>query len=246
MTKRLHSEAGEPPLGVLMLDHDLVRPPGDVGNPATFPFPTRQKTVGGVSLERLIHQGDLSILEPLVNAARELVEEGAWGITTGCGFFAIFQPEMAAALAVPVFLSGLLQIPFAQRIVGPEARVGVLTAHAGRLTREHLLLAGMDPARPAAVMGLENEPNFHRGVLLPGQGLDMEAVEREVVAKARELAAEEGVRALVLECTNLPPYARAIRAATGLPVFDVTTMIEHVRSSLFGREFGEKEAGRAA
>jgi len=33
------------------------------------------------------------------------------------------------------------------------------------------------------------------------------------------------VRAIVLECTNLPPYADAVRDATGLPVHDITTLV---------------------
>ena len=33
------------------------------------------------------------------------------------------------------------------------------------------------------------------------------------------------IAAIVLECTNMPPYADAVRAATGLPVHDITTLI---------------------
>jgi hypothetical protein len=31
--------------------------------------------------------------------------------------------------------------------------------------------------------------------------------------------------AIVLECTNMPPYADLIRSVTGLPVYDLTTLV---------------------
>lgn len=34
------------------------------------------------------------------------------------------------------------------------------------------------------------------------------------------------------ECTNLPPYAVAVQAATGRPVFDAVTLIEWLRSAV--------------
>jgi Asp/Glu/hydantoin racemase len=61
------------------------------------------------------------------------------------------------------------------------------------------------------------------------------------VIKARELAAPDEdhrpVGAIVLECTNLPPYAAAVQEAVRLPVYDVTTMIEHLHSALVRRRF---------
>ena len=92
--------AQNPPLGVVMLDHDLVRPPGDVGNPATFPFPTLHRVIKGVSLERLLNR-DPAILKTLIAAGQELEQAGAWGLASGCGFFVVFQAQVAAALEHP-------------------------------------------------------------------------------------------------------------------------------------------------
>ncbi len=225
-----------PPLGVLMLEHEITRPPGDVGNPASFPFPVRYRTVTGVPLDRLL-AGDPTILEPLLEAGRELQAQGVWGITSGCGFFVLFQERLAARLEVPVFLSSLLQIPLAQAVVGPEAKVGVLTAHAGRLGQEHLLAAGMDPARPVEVVGLEDRPAFAGAILKQRGEYRGREIEAEVTAAARELARRPGMAALVLECTNLPPFALAIQRATGLPVFDLTTLVGHAFAARFRRPF---------
>jgi hypothetical protein len=63
--------------------------------------------------------------------------------------------------------------------------------------------------------------------------LDRAAVERETLAAGRTLVErypEVGV--VVLECTNLPPYAAALRRALGLPVYDVLDMLRLFRAGL--------------
>lgn len=42
---------------------------------------------------------------------------------------------------------------------------------------------------------------------------------------------------IVLECTNMPPYARAVGEAAGRPVYNITTLAETVMSSLIRTEF---------
>jgi hypothetical protein len=223
--------AAEAPLGVLMLDHRLTRPPGDPGNPRSFPFPVLIRELPGISLERLLAR-DPALLGPLVKAGRGLAARGAWGITSGCGFFVIFQREMARAMPVPVFLSSLLQLPLAQAAVGPEASVGILTAHAGRLTEAHLEAAGRLPWGRVTVVGLEDRPHFAEGVLKSQGRYDVEGIRREVVSAARELMGRDpALGALVLECTNLPPFARDVQVATGLPVYDITTLVHLAKAA---------------
>ena len=233
-----------PPVGILMLDHALTRPPGDPGNQATFSFPVIHRTVRGVSLKRLLDR-DPEILNPLVEAAEALLRQGAGAISSGCGFFIYFQRELSQHLSVPVMLSSLLQIPTVQQFLGPDQRIGVLTAHSERLTREHLLKAGMKPSKPVKVLGLQDEPFFHQAVLVENGTLHADKVQAEVVAKARELIQPDAtgarVGAVIFECTNLPPYAAAVQAAVKLPVFDITTMIESLYAALARRKF---EPGR--
>jgi hypothetical protein len=219
-------------IGILMMDTAIRRIPGDVGNPATFPFPVLRRTVPGAGFERLIRQRDPSLLAPLVEAGGALVQQGARALTTSCGFVILFQEELAAALPVPVFTSSLLQLPLVQRTLGPHRRVGVITADAANLTAQHLLKAGGDPTR-LTVRGLEEQPRF-REAIFGGCGLiDPQGVEAEVVALARRMTAEDpAIGALVLECTNLPPYAEAVQKAVSLPVYDIVTLIRHLHSAL--------------
>lgn len=59
--------------------------------------------------------------------------------------------------------------------------------------------------------------------------LDPQAAEAEMVHVAQRLIADHPeTGAIVLECTNMPPYAWAVQQATGLPVFDIVTLTHWV------------------
>ena len=47
-----------------------------------------------------------------------------------------------------------------------------------------------------------------------------------------ERAKHPRIRAVLLECTELPPYADAVRAATGLPVLDAITMVDFFHAAV--------------
>ena len=51
------------------------------------------------------------------------------------------------------------------------------------------------------------------------------------------VTADTAIRTILLECSNLPPYAAAVQAAVGLPVYDFVTMLHHVRATLVRTPF---------
>jgi hypothetical protein len=221
---------GNPWLGILMLETRFERVPGDIGHPASFDFPVRYRVVAGASPQRVVREGDASLLQPFIDAGRALAAEGAAAIATSCGFLVQFQRELQAALPVPVWTSSLLALPVLQR-AGP---VGVVTIDAAALGSAHLRAAGADPATP--VEGVAPGCHLQRALLDGDVALDTAKAERDVVAAALRLVARRpDLRALVLECTNMPPYADAVRAATGLPVHDIRTML-HDRWHALARE----------
>jgi hypothetical protein len=225
-------------IGILMMDARIERIPGDVGNPATFPFPVSCRKVHGATLKRLISDRDPSLLGPFIQAGWELVREGVQALTTTCGFMILFQQELAREFPVPVFTSSLLQLPFIERTLRPDDRIGVLTADAGNLTPEHLQRAGGDVSR-ITIFGLENQPYFREAIFAGTGHIDPAKVRSEVVRQSeRMLAADNRIRSILLECSNLPPYAAAVQEAVGLPVYDFTTMIFHVYMALTRRPFG--------
>jgi hypothetical protein len=226
-----------PAIGILVMDARIERIPGDVGNPATFPFPVLCRTVAGATLQRLIAERDPSLLGPFIAAGRELVREGAKALTTTCGFMILFQEDLAREFPVPVCTSSLLQLPFIERTLGPLGRVGVLTADASNLTAEHLRRAGGDPER-ITIAGLEKEPAFREAIFSGTGRIDPAAIQAEVVRQTERLVTEnERIAAILFECANLPPYAAAVQKAVGLPVYDFTTMVCHVHAALVRTAF---------
>ena len=204
-------------LGVLMLDTRFPRIVGDIGHPATFAFATRHEVVPGASAQRVVRGRDPALLVPFIAAARRLVQAGATAVTTSCGFLVVFQRELQAALSVPVWTSSLLLLP-------ALPRAGVVTVDAAALAVEHLRAAGADPATP--VEGLAPGCAFQRTLLDDLPALDVDDARRQVVAAAtRLLQREPALDDIVLECTNMPPYAEAVRQATGRRVHDITTLI---------------------
>lgn len=225
------------PLGILMLEARFPRIPGDMGNGTTWPFPVLYHVVRGASPEKVVLQGARGLLPDFIAGARELVRLGAEAITTNCGFLSLYQQELAAAAGVPVATSALLQVPWVQATLPAGRRVGVVTISASTLTPAHLEAAGAPPDTPVA--GTENGREFFR-VLVKAENDDMDiaAAERDVVDAGKELVARHPeVGAIVLECTNMPPYAAALQSGTGLPVYDIYSMITWFHAGLRPRVF---------
>jgi Asp/Glu/hydantoin racemase len=226
------------PLGILMLEARFPRIPGDMGNGTTWPFPVLFRVVRGADPERVVLQGARGLLPDFIAAARDLVDLGAEAITTNCGFLSLFQRELAEAVNVPVATSSLMQVPWVQATLPPGKRVGVITVSRGSLTDAHLDAAGVP--RDVPVVGTEGGREFFR-VLIKAEKTDMDVAlaEADIVAAGRDLVARHPeVGAIVLECTNMPPYAAALREAVGLPVYDIYSMITWFHAGLRPRRFG--------
>lgn len=206
-------------LGVVMLDTRFPRPPGDVGHPRTFPVPVRRLVVEGAFPRRVVASAAAlrasGLHRRFMAAMRQLEAQGARALTTSCGFLVLLQEELQAAVQVPVVSSTLLQLP---ALLAAESQVGVLTISAAHLTRDYLLAAGVPPDRlpDVLVQGVDPGGAFAGAILGNLPELDVAAAEEEVVAAALALQARAPrLRTLVLECTNLPPYAQVLADATG-------------------------------
>ena len=219
-------------IGILMLETIFPRIPGELGNATSFRYPVRYHIVKGASPNRVVREKDPALLEPFIKGAQELEKFGVKAITTNCGFLAQFQPEIANAVNIPFFSSSLMQIPMVYRMLRRDQKVGVLTVNSISLTPDLFKKVGVEGI-PLVVKGLENEKEFTHVMLDNIIEMDVDKARDENVKVAKELIKENpDVGAIVLECTNMPPYAKAIQEAVQLPVFDIFTLTDMVYHSL--------------
>ena len=212
------------PIGILMLEAQFPRIPGDMGNAETWPFPVLYRVVSGASPDLVVRQGAEGMLAPFIAAGQDLIRQGAEAITTNCGFLALFQKELSAALDVPVMTSSLMQVPMVEALLPPGRRAGVITISATSLTAAHLAGAGCPADLP--VIGTDPDGAFARAILNNEPEMDVSAARLDLCDAAKRMKAKHpDVGAIVLECTNMPPYQADVARKSGLPIF---SMVDYV------------------
>ena len=226
------------PVGVLALETYYGKLPGHIRNASTFRFPVTYRVIKGATAKRVVDEADPELLGPFIEAARELEQEGVMAITGSCGFLALFQEELADSVDIPVFVSSLLQIPMVGHMLRREQKVGILTAKKSKLSQAHLKAVGADMV-PVCVAGMDNQKEFC-DVVIDGsrQELDVDRLAGEVLAVVDALAGDHPeMGALVIECTDLPPFAHLIQKKLRIPVFDIITLMNMVYETLVRTEF---------
>ena len=225
------------PIGILMLETKFPRIPGEIGNATTWDFPVLYKIVKKATPDVVVRKGAAGQLEAFIQGAQELEKEGVRAITTNCGFLALFQKEMASAVNIPVFTSSLMQVPLAYVMIKPSQKVGIITIHSKSLTQKHLSCVGADKI-PQVIYGTEGEEEFSRVILDDEMELDVNKSRDELVRVSKRMLLEHPeVGAIVLECTNMPPYASAIQKEINLPIFDIYTLVIMVYHAVVKKEF---------
>jgi len=226
-------------IGILLIENFVPFIPGDVANATTYDYPVRFQRIPGLSPER-IFEHDLSFYDEVKSAAQALVKEGVRAITGDCGFLALFKERLAEDLDVPVFLSSLLQIPFISSIISKTRKLGIVTANKKALDMEIFNALGIEDKQMERIViaGLENSEHFVSAVFEENGILDTELMEKEVVEASLLLQKKNPeLGAILLECSLLPPYARAVQEATGLPVFDFVSLINYVFSAVVKKKY---------
>ncbi len=225
------------PVGVLCLESMFPKPAGHLRNPTSFKFPVVCSVVKGVDIPKLLFNPTPDLLEPFIEAARQLEKDGVKAITGSCGFLARFQPQIAAAVNVPVFMSSLVQIPLVRMFHGEAAGIGVLTASAKALTQEHFAQTGSSMDQ-VVVKGMEGFPEFWETIIEGKRNdFDMDRLENEICQAAAELVKENDLDALVLECTDLSAFSHAIQERVQVPIYDINSMVEYARYAVERRPY---------
>jgi len=221
------------PIGILCLETYYGRPPGHLRNASTFRFPVMYRIVQGATAMRVVKEADPELLNPFIRAAQELEQEGVMAITGSCGFLALFQDQLADCVNIPVFTSSLIQIPMVYRMLRRNQKVGILTASKSTLTEAHLKSVGAETV-PVCVAGMDAQKEFCEVVIEGSRNeLDVARLGEEVLAVVGGLAEDHPeMGALVIECTDLPPFAHLIQEKIHLPVFDIVTLTNMVYETL--------------
>ncbi len=223
-------------VGILMLNTQFPRIPGDIGNATTWPFPVQFKVIQDATPDNVVRGDAGPLLEAFIEGGRTLVDQGCDGIATNCGFLVPFQTEMSRALGVPVATSSLLQASLIRQTLPADQDLGVLTISSETLTPAHLDAASIAQSTP--VYGTSAGSHFTTRILDDAADIDFEQARTENVAAALRLVNDHpSVGAILLECTNMVPYAADIRRATGRPVFSIYTYLVWFQAGLLPRRF---------
>lgn len=223
-------------LGILMLETRFPRIPGDIGNATTWPFPVQFRIVRGATPDKVVRHDATALLDHFIEAAKDLVASGCDGITTNCGFLAIVQDQLAQAVQVPVATSSLMQVPMVQALLPKGKRVGILTISKETLTPGHLRASNVPLDTP--IIGTDGGRVFTRDILGDAPEIDFAACRLDMLDAASDMMAQhKDVGAIVLECTNMTPYAADIRRQTGLPVFSIYSFLHWFQQGLVPDRF---------
>ncbi|HVM79833.1 MAG TPA: aspartate/glutamate racemase family protein [Stellaceae bacterium] len=224
-------------IGILQLDCSLPFIPGDVDNASTYSYPVLYRVVPGLSTAACL-RGAPELAAAAVVEARELEKQGVRAIASDCGFMLQFQDAVRQAVRIPVWMSSMLQLPMIAAGLGSDRPIAVVTADSSNLTPEFLARAGVAVRNPVLILGLQEMPEFKSAVLDEKGSINAALIEEEVVGAVRRAKEKHpDLGAVLLECSMLPPYARAVQDAVGVPVFDFVTMIDFLYASTHRKRY---------
>ena len=115
--------------------------------------------------------------------------------------------------------------------------MGVICAVADSLTPKLLSQCRVDDISDIVIAGAQDLPEFQKLLQCTGSFNSYE-IEQQLVGLAKQLVSNNpDIGAILLECSDMPPYAWAIQNAVRLPVFDFTTLINWVYNAVVRRPF---------
>lgn len=233
-------------IGIIVLCDAYPGFPGDVRNASAFPYPIQYEIAKGVDNYTLVWEQDKSpCREPIKTAAKNLEQMGCRAIAAECGYFAYFQKDVAGSVDIPVFMSSLLQVPFIQQVIGPNKTVGILCAQKRFLTDTHLKNVGIDLDSNYMIAGALDEyscPEFdnlwdpEKRPERPEANYDK--AEKDMITASIDFTKKNpNIGALMLECTGMQPFARAIQREIDMPVFSWGTLLDYAYSVVVHRDY---------
>ena len=223
-------------IGILVLDLWYTYVPGNVANASTYNFPVLYKILKGSTIPQILN-ADPSLLDMIVEGGKELEQQGCRAIVGACGYFGHFQKETSRRLNVPTYLSSVLQVPLMMEGLKPEQKVGIICANAPYLTPGLITQCGVNDLSRIVIADAQGCPEFRNIDECTGHFKSYK-MEQELVSLAKGLVDDNpNIGAILIECSDMPPYAWAIQNAVRLPVFDFISLINWVYAGVLRRPF---------
>lgn len=232
-----------PTVGILQLPANIPMLPGDMGNPTTFDFPVLYELIEEIDpFWVLADKPHPVVMKKVIAACKRLTTQGITTIIGNCGFFANYQPEVSKSLdpGVQFFNGSLMQLPMLLTSVGANKKVGVLTASKKLLMPSPALkYSGVSDADMKRIVVYGNEDGKEMQKVTGETGrFNPKKLEKELVNLAKKMVKENpDVGAIVLECTEFPPYAHAIQDAVRLNVWDFVTMTNFMHAGAMRKPY---------
>lgn len=172
-------------------------------------------------------------------AVQYLEKQGVSGITGDCGFMIHIQDLISVVTNKPVFMTSLVQLPSLCMCFDSDEIIAIFTANSTTLLPilprllEMCALRQEDKDR-IQVVGCQDVDGFD--AVEKGEAVDVLKVDAGIVALAKQVVAENPrIKAILLECTELPAYADSLKFATGLPVYDSNSVCNSFMAGFLGR-----------
>ncbi|WP_026513903.1 aspartate/glutamate racemase family protein [Butyrivibrio sp. LB2008] len=218
-------------VGIIMLDTKFPRIQGDIGNALSFGYPVLFEKVVDWKPSKVVLDLSKKDIEPFIDAAKRLERAGCKIISTSCGFLSLFQKEIADSVDVSVFTSALIMAPMIKQTISSDKKVCILTANKKTLSNEHLFSVGIN-RNDYIIYGLEEEKTFTNFTVQNWDEVDVDECRNDLLKVTRRAISDNNIGAILLECTNMPPFANDIKRISGLPVYDIISLLGFAKNAL--------------
>ncbi|MFA3917829.1 hypothetical protein [Ruegeria hyattellae] len=222
----------------------FAMPPGDVGNPTSYPFPVLIREIPDVSTNPsppvIMPDGTFSeLVRNCIAAAQEMEADGVRSIAMWCGFFSLIQPILAKHVSVPILSSPLIMLPVIHQMMPPEKSIAVVVASEKLLTAEYFDAINAKRDERIVIVGMDDAPVFNSFCMGgPETGYEFDDFGAELCELMdTQIAKHPEIGAIMLECTSLPPFAARIGAHTGLPVYDFIACVEWMHRAVVPKTY---------
>ncbi|WP_052400938.1 hypothetical protein [Oceanobacillus jeddahense] len=122
-------------------------------------------------------------------------------------------------------MSSLIKIPWVKTGLKLNQKIGILTAYAAGMKKNLFENCGVYDSKSYIIADLSYLSEF--SVIIENRGSFNHAkVRQEVVTASLDLVYKNpDIGAVLLECSDLPPYTKDIQSHVQLPVYDFITLI---------------------